>query len=66
MMLAKTSHTIELDPEIINTIIGYNDNVKKETKQQHSMRILEARRAIEKHNEQKQLSDTLNDDWFVD
>ncbi len=65
-MLDKNSHSTKLDPLLIDTIIGYQENLQNESKQQHSRRILEARRAIEKHNEQKQLTDTLNNDWLID
>ena len=53
-----------LDTEIIDTIIGYNEKVQNDNKQLQSKRIREARRAIEKHRELKELSKALNDDWL--
>ncbi|NQZ33155.1 MAG: hypothetical protein HRU06_17945 [Oceanospirillaceae bacterium] len=59
-----TTEKVTLKNTIVDTIIGYNENRQNETKQMHSKRVLEARRAIEKHNEKKQLSENL-DDYYV-
>jgi len=65
IMLRSTAKTT-LDSQIINTIIGYNENEKNECKKKHSQRVLEARRAIEKHHEKRQLSQNTSDYWLLD
>lgn len=59
-----TTEKTTIRNSIVDTIIGYSENKRNETKQKQSKRVLEARRAIEKHNEKKQLSENL-DDYFV-
>jgi hypothetical protein len=51
---------------VIDTILGFEDNQKKETKLMKSQRIMEARRAIEKHQENKALIADLDEYYTFD
>ncbi|NRA19907.1 MAG: hypothetical protein HRU05_05450 [Oceanospirillaceae bacterium] len=51
---------------IIDTIIGYDETKKNETKQLQSQRILKARRAIEQHHEKRQLCASVEDLWLAE
>ena len=64
-MFNNTNKNRQLKTEIIDTIIGYNDHAKNKNRQQLSKRILEARRAIEKHHEKKELNENLDDYWPI-
>lgn len=55
-----------VNTEIINTLIGYEENVKNTNKQLASKRLLAARRAIEKHHESRELQEILSDPWFIE
>jgi len=61
-----TTVKTKLDSKIIDTIIGYNENKKNECKQKQSQRVLEARRAIEKHHEKKLLCESTEDYWLLE
>jgi len=63
LMFSDTNKNSQLKTEIIDTIIGYDDRAKNKNRQLLSKRILEARRAIEKHHEKKELSENLDDYW---
>lgn len=65
-MLNNTRKTTELNSEIIDVIIGYDEHQKKQHNQQKSKRILEARRAIEQHLEQRELAKSIDSDWLLD
>ena len=62
-MFSNANKSSQLKTEIIDTIIGYNDRAKNKSRQLLSKRILEARRAIEKHHEKKELAENLDDYW---
>ncbi len=64
-MLSTTVNTT-LDSKIIDTIIGYDEKKNNERKQKHSQRVQEARRAIEKHHEKKQLCESTEDYWLLE
>ena len=51
---------------VIDTILGFEDNQKKETKLMKSQRIMVARRAIEKHQEKKALIADLDEYYALD
>lgn len=52
--------------EVINTLLGYDDNEKNKHKQLASQRLLAARRAIEEHRELRELQQTLEDEWLFE
>lgn len=60
----------ELDPvktEIFNLLVGFDDEKTLEEKKSQSQRLLRARRAIEQHREQRELSPYIDEDsWFDD
>ncbi|EPJ45084.1 MAG: hypothetical protein OFPI_37900 [Osedax symbiont Rs2] len=60
-MISNANKSNQLQTEIIDTIIGYNDRANNKNRQLLSKRILEARRAIEKHHEKKELAENLDD-----
>ena len=65
-MLNSATKPVQLNSEIIDVIIGYDEHQKNESKQQKSKRILEARRAIEQHKEKRQLSKAIDSYWLLD
>ncbi|MGB1238503.1 MAG: PA3496 family putative envelope integrity protein [Pseudomonadales bacterium] len=52
--------------EVINTLLGYEDNEKNKNKQLASQRLLAARRAIEEHRELRELQQDLEDSWLLE
>ncbi len=65
-MLNSATKSVQLNSEIIDVIIGYDEHQKKESKQLKSKRVLEARRAIEQHREKQQLSQDIDNYWLLD
>ncbi|MEH6446418.1 MAG: hypothetical protein V7784_21185, partial [Oceanospirillaceae bacterium] len=66
MMLNNSKETVPIRTEIMDALLGYEDKLKNKCKKIKSKRILEARRAIERHQEKKQLSDNLDNYWLLD
>jgi hypothetical protein len=66
MMLNDSTRTVPITTEIIDVLLGYEDKLKRKCKQIKSKQILEARRAIERHQEKKQLSDNIDNYWLID
>ena len=66
MQVSKQNALNEVQTEVFNLIVGYDDNEKKNEKQKASRRSLEARRAIERHFEEKELFDTIDEPWSDD
>ena len=66
MQVSKQNALNEVQTEVFNLIVGYDDNEKKSEKQKASRRSLEARRAIERHFEEKELFDTIDEPWSDD
>lgn len=64
MLNQKSGNLSDVQIEIIDTLIGYNDGEKQRTKHVASQRLLAARRAIEAHREQKRLEKEASDTWF--
>ncbi len=65
-MLNNATKPVQLNSEIIDVIIGYNDHQKNQSKQLKSKRVLEARRAIEQHKEKQQLTQDIDNYWLLD
>lgn len=55
-----------IEVEIFNTIIGYEENQKNESKKKRSERLCAARKAIEVHCENKALAKYLGNDYIND
>jgi hypothetical protein len=49
---------------IIDTLIGFEEQTKNEKKEEQLKRLLAARRAIETHQENKELKKALYDEWL--
>lgn len=62
--MLENSKSMQIDSEIIDVIIGYDEHQKNECKQLKSKRVLEARRAIEKHRENLELSRETDNYWL--
>jgi hypothetical protein len=63
------THNIGVKPNniaIIDTIIGFEEQTKNEKKEEQLKRLLAARRAIETHQENKELKKALYDEWLDD
>ncbi|MEH6446591.1 MAG: hypothetical protein V7784_22060 [Oceanospirillaceae bacterium] len=56
------NNNIQID--VFNAIVGYDDNQTNSKKDKKSKRMFAARRAIEQHQETKQLSLYINEVWF--
>lgn len=60
----------DLDPvrtQIFDLLVGFDDERSLEEKKCQSQRLLQARRAIERRQEQKELSTYFDEDsWFDD
>jgi hypothetical protein len=65
-MLNSVTKSVQLNSEIIDVLIGYDDHQKNESKQLKSKRVLQARRAIEQHREKQQLCQDIDNYWLLD
>jgi len=68
MQLRKNSDTTQTLPtEIFDVLVGFKEEEKIEQKKRASQRSLAARRAIERHQEEKVLAHDIDDEfWFDD
>ncbi|MGB0733057.1 MAG: PA3496 family putative envelope integrity protein [Pontibacterium sp.] len=67
MQLSKPQKALnEVQTEVFNLIVGYDDVEKINKKKKASRRSLEARRAIERHFEEKELFGTIDEPWSDD
>lgn len=67
MLNQKRNDLSEVQIEVIDTLIGYEEEEKIKTKQLASRRLLAARRAIEERREEKRLEQEINEEaWFED
>lgn len=67
MLNQKRNDLSEVQIEVIDTLIGYEEEEKIKTKQLASRRLLAARRAIEERKEAQRLEKEINEDaWFED
>ncbi|SIS39912.1 PA3496 family putative envelope integrity protein [Neptunomonas antarctica] len=65
MMKQKISHLSEVQIEIINTFMGYEDVKNLDNKKQAVKRLFRARRAIEEHRERRNLTKVIDREvWF--
>jgi len=66
MQLRKNSETA-LPSEIFDVLVGFEEEEKIQQKKRASQRSLAARRAIERHQEEKMLARNIDDElWFDD
>lgn len=65
-MLKKNADRLsEIQLEIMNTLMGYEDTKKLHNKKQATRRLFKARRAIEEHREIRKLATVLDRKaWF--
>ena len=67
MQIRKTSNTSVLPTEIFDVLVGFEEEEKIEQKKRASQRSLAARRAIERHNEERVLARDIDEElWFDD
>ncbi|WP_246077557.1 PA3496 family putative envelope integrity protein [Neptunomonas concharum] len=67
MLNQKTATLSHVQIEVIDTLIGFEEEEKIRNKQQASKRLLAARRAIEAHREEVRLSKEIDREaWFDD
>ncbi len=66
MLIRKNQNLNEIQTEIFDLLIGFEDEAKISLKKSASKRALAARRAIERHYEDKALARDLNEEWFDD
>lgn len=67
MLIQKEQELNEIQAEVFNILVSYDVEEKNRRKQHASKRLLEARRAIERRQEEKELSPYLDEEsWFDD
>jgi len=66
MLNNKTADLNNVPTEVFDTLIGYEETEKQQTKQQATKRLLAARRAIEEHREAKRLREEILEPWYED
>lgn len=66
MLIRKEQDLNSIQTELFDLLVGYNEAEQINRKQHASRRSLAARRAIEKHFEDKQLHDEIDELWFND
>jgi len=65
MLVRKEQDLNELQTEVFDILVSYDVKEKNRRKQHASKRLLEARRAIERRREEKELSPYIDSDsWF--
>lgn len=67
MLIRKEQELSEIQAEVFDILVSYDVEEKNRRKQHASKRLLEARRAIERRREEKELSPYLDrESWFDD
>jgi hypothetical protein len=66
MLNEKMEHLTAGQIQVIDALIGFEEETKIKNKQVASKRLLAARRAIEAHREQKRLERETLDAWLDD
>ncbi|ANG64979.1 hypothetical protein A8C75_22525 [Marinobacterium aestuarii] len=67
MLIRKEQDLNAIQTEVFDILIGFNDEEKQVRKQRASRRALEARRAIERHMEERNLTRHIDTDaWLED
>lgn len=65
MLIRKNQDLNAVQTEVFNVLVGFEEEEKQERKKRASRRALEARRAIERHREERELSRDIDDEaWF--
>lgn len=64
MLNQKTRSLSDTQIEVIDALIGFEEEEKLRNKQLASQRLLAARRAIEDRREQQRIAKELDDAWF--
>lgn len=65
MLVRKEQDLSDIQTEVFDILVSYDVEETNRRKQHASKRLLEARRAIERRREEKELSPFLNEDsWF--
>jgi hypothetical protein len=65
MLKQNINHLSEVQIEIINTFMGYDDVKNIDNKKQATKRLFKARRAIEEHREMRTLTKVIDRKaWF--
>ncbi|GAB0153441.1 MULTISPECIES: PA3496 family putative envelope integrity protein [Marinobacterium] len=67
MLIRKEQDLDPIQTEVFDIMVGYDVEQKIRRKQHATKRLLEARRAIERHQEEKELMTWLDrESWFDD
>ncbi|MDY6890643.1 MAG: hypothetical protein SVU24_03435 [Pseudomonadota bacterium] len=67
MLIRKEQDLDPIQTEVFDIMVGYDVEQKNRRKQHATKRLLEARRAIERHREEKELMAWLDRDfWFAE
>jgi hypothetical protein len=66
MLNEKMEYLTDSQIQVIDTLIGFEEETKIKNKQVASKRLLAARRAIEAHREQKRIERETLDAWLDD
>lgn len=65
MLIRKNQDLNAIQTEVFNVLVGFEEEEKLEQKKRASRRALEARRAIERHREELELSRDIDEEaWF--
>lgn len=64
MRTNKDQHLNDVQTEVFNLIVGFDESNKIQQRQRATQRSLEARRAIEQHFEKKELTQQVADPWL--
>ncbi|WP_415892904.1 PA3496 family putative envelope integrity protein [Neptuniibacter sp. PT8_73] len=63
-MLHKTEDLNETQVEVFDLLVGFEEEEKLSRKKLATRRALRARRAIEQHQEEKELASHIDECWF--
>ena len=66
MLIRKEQDLGELQTEVFDLLVGYDIEEKNKKKQYASKRLLEARRAIERRREEKELATFTDEESWLD
>ncbi len=66
MLVRKEQNLNDIQTEVFDLLVGYQEEEQINRKKRASKRSLAARRAIERHFEEKQLHDDIDEPWFND
>ena len=67
MLIRKEQDLDPIQTEVFDIMVGYDVEMKNRRKQHATRRLLEARRAIERHREEKELMSWIDEEcWCED